>query len=254
MNLGHVCKIAVAFSRTHAPEILTGVGVVGVFSTAVLSARAHLAVHEAVLFEEARTGIDYKDFPAKRKWELVYRPYSVAALSAIGTVAAVIASNRIGAGRAAAAVTALGAAQQAFDRYKSSAAEVLEPGQVRLVEDRVAEKRLGETKESRQTIVVGDGDVLCLDSYSGRYFTSDVETIRKALNDLNNEILHSAGVSLNEYYNAIGLETVSMGEQLGWGDGIMLELDFNAQIAENGKPCLVVSFDREPVPSWYKIG
>lgn len=246
-------RIGTNFASANAPAILTGIGAVGVFSTAVLASKATLRANENILFEESDTGLDYAEFPAKRKWELVYRVYTPAAVSAVTTVLAILLSHKIGTARTAAATAALTISQQAYERYRSSVEEVVEEGQVRLIDSKVAEKRISETSNAN-TVVLGTGEVLCLESYSGRYFNSDIESLRKAQNDINNEILNYSGASLNDYFRAIGIEPTSMGGHLGWGDGSMIELIFNSQLTENGKPCLVVSFDREPSPKWDRIG
>ena len=48
-------------------------------------------------------------------------------------------------------------------------------------------------------------------------------------------------ISLNEFYYAIGLDGIKVGEDLGWNiDTGYIELDFSSQLAKDDTPCLVI--------------
>ena len=88
------------------------------------------------------------------------------------------------------------------------------------------------------------GQTLCYDSMFGRYFYSDVETLKRAENKLNRQMatMSEPYISLNEFYMEIGLPAVDIGEDLGWNvDDGMIELRFSSQLVNGRTPCLVVS-------------
>ena len=89
---------------------------------------------------------------------------------------------------------------------------------------------------------------MCYDSVSGRYFKSDMETIKKAENELDARLRNEMYVSLNEFYYEIGLEPLRViGEDLGWNiDNGYLDLNFSSQIASDGTPCLVLDYGVAP--------
>ena len=70
--------------------------------------------------------------------------------------------------------------------------------------------------QNSEVLVTGKGETLCYDSLSGRYFKSDIEKIKKAINDVNRRMLNENSVALNEYYVEIGLAAVGIGESVGW--------------------------------------
>ena len=54
-------------------------------------------------------------------------------------------------------------------------------------------------------------------------------------------------VSLNEFYEEIGIARTSTGDRLGWNtDSDLIDLNFSSQLTEDGKPCLVIDFKVEP--------
>jgi hypothetical protein len=85
------------------------------------------------------------------------------------------------------------------------------------------------------------------DSMSGRYFYSDLETVRRIVNDFNKEILSSGLMTLNEFYDELGLPHVKIGEIIGWGtDFEFLDIEYRTMIADNGEPCIVLDYKVEP--------
>ena len=56
-------------------------------------------------------------------------------------------------------------------------------------------------------------------------------------------------ISLNEFYDEIGLDRVERGEELGWnldnGKGL-IDISFSAQVSDNGQPCLVLDYRVAP--------
>ena len=91
--------------------------------------------------------------------------------------------------------------------------------------------------------VVEKGNTLCYDSISGRYFKSDIEKIKKAENELNKKMLNEMYLSLNEFYDELGLRPTSLGNELGWNiDDGLIDIHFSSQLSEDDQPCLVLDY------------
>ena len=83
--------------------------------------------------------------------------------------------------------------------------------------------------------------------FSGRYFKSDIEKIKKAECELNRQMLDDMYVSLNDFYYEIGLDSVKLGDELGWNvDSGYIDLSFSSQLASDGTPCLVIDYSVAP--------
>ena len=93
-----------------------------------------------------------------------------------------------------------------------------------------------------------------MDSMSGRYFKSDMESIKQAINKLNRRRTYENYISLNEFYGEIGLNDVKNGELLGWNiDSGLIEPTFSTCLTEDGRPCIVLDFMVEPRYDYDKL-
>lgn len=93
----------------------------------------------------------------------------------------------------------------------------------------------------------GYGTTKCFDRYSGRYFYSDIEWLRKCQNDLNEILETDMYVSLNEMYSMVGLSNVELGDELGFNiDDGRVKFTFGSILDQNGKPCLTWRYSVKP--------
>ena len=77
---------------------------------------------------------------------------------------------------------------------------------------------------------------------TGRYFRSSKESIREAVNDLNDQLNNGDYAPLNVLYYCINLEETKIGDYLGWNrsyDGL-LDAEFASKISTWGEPCLTM--------------
>ena len=107
---------------------------------------------------------------------------------------------------------------------------------------------------AHEVVITDKGTSLCYDGVFGRYFISDMDTIKRAVNKINREIVSSMYVSLNEFYAELGLKPVAIGEDLGWNfDDREVEIFTSAQIAEDGRPCIVIEYSIAPHYEYNKL-
>ena len=61
------------------------------------------------------------------------------------------------------------------------------------------------------------------------------------MNILNRRILSENYCSVNDYYEALGLDPIDVGEELGWNtDDGMIELHYSSQLTVDNQPCVVL--------------
>lgn len=90
---------------------------------------------------------------------------------------------------------------------------------------------------------IGDGETLCYDAVSGRYFKSKIDRIKRAENEINRRMRDEMYISLNEFYYEIGLPPIKLGDDIGWNiDEGYLDLRFSSQLAENDEPVFVIDY------------
>lgn len=242
-------------ARKHSPEILTGIGIAGMLSTTVLAVRA--TPKALMLIEEKKREKKFAgEQPELTKVEIVknaWKPYIPAAVTGVASVACLVGASSVNARRNAALAAAYALSETTLADYKEKVVETLGEKKAQEVKDAIAKDQVEKNPPSKSTVIATDkGETLCYDPISGRYFKSDIEYIRRAVNNLNERLLFDTHISLNEYYDEIGLEEIfPMGEDLGWtvdpdsASKGLIELDFSSQLAE-GTPCLVVGFSNTP--------
>lgn len=239
----------------NSPTLLTAVGVTGTISTAVLAARAGFKAQRLIIEEQNWQDLQELGHPLdrKEKFEIVWKVYIPPVSTGLVTIVAIVMANRIGHRRAAAVAAAYTLSQEAFEQYREKIVEKLGEKQERTARDEIAQETVTrKPPESREVIITGNGDVLCMDAFSGRYFKNNVEAIRKAQNDINQQILGMGYASLSDFYSLIGLDSTTISEEVGWQD--MFTVDISATVTDDGQPCIVVNYSVKPVRNYYRFG
>ena len=241
--------------KANAPAILTASACVGTIATAILTAKSTtLAIEKIADYCEANLRSP-EDLSWKEKFSVSYRVYIPPAIAGVCTLVSIISANRIQYARGAAFALAYSGSEAAFRRYREAVSDVVKPKDVQKITSRVAEKSVQEAGKPipGTVLVASSGDVLCYDVFSGRYFKSDIETIRRVENNINGQLNTESYASLNEFYTGLGLPPIAAGELVGWSDPNSLSVEFGSQLTEKGEPVLTVDFLVSPKENYFKI-
>lgn len=225
----------------NSTTILTGLGVSGTLSTAYLAARASFTAARVIDKSEFEGGVsDEWRQRLKERSLLVWKLYIPTAASGVITIGCIVASTRIGAKRAAAAYSLLSVSEKAFTEYREKVVEQIGVQKEQKVRDEIAQDHVTNT----QTVIVsGAGTVQCFESHTGRYFLSDMETIRKAVNTINAKMLREDEATLSDFYYLIGLPYTSYSSGTGWRSDKLLELYYSTALNDGGIPCITFEYN-----------
>lgn len=241
MNLS-ILKTAQTFILRNSHHILTGLALLGVGASVALSVRADRIMHEWDIDE-------FKQLTKEQRIKLYVRIYAPPAIAVLATGACIVGAHSISVKRESSLLLAYEGTRSMYNRYRATVQDRLGPE-----EKQIAERAASKAKPApRETIVYGEGDCLFCDAYSGRYFKSTVNKIDRVVNELNYTLLREMCVSLNEFYAGIGLEGISLGDQLGWNEQRQIEVHYGAKVSEEGKAVVVVDFVVEPTEKWFKF-
>lgn len=251
------------FADKNSPALLTGATVVGIFTTAYMAFKAGPKAKKILdKYRETTDGIK-KLYPTDVQKEIkreetkkfvkeiapvVLPPVGMA----IATSACTIGANQISSKRIAVLSAAYSMTESALKDYQNKVAEVFDDKKVQKVKEGLAKDKLDKTPmdSSQDVIITGDGDVLCLDNYSGRYFRSNAQKIGQAINELSADLQTDMYVSLNDFYEKVNIPKVPMGDDFGWNvDDLargQLDMDITACLTPDKQPCLVVMYDVFP--------
>lgn len=250
MTIQQVLKNISRQVGNNAPAILTGLGAAGVVTTTVLAVRV---TPEASRRLEAEGDPDIWRKPlvvARLTWPL----YVPATVSGLLTIGAVVGAHRVNIRRQAALIGAYSLIESNFREYKDKIIQEIGSSKEQRYRDELIQQKVSENPPSSQEIsMILSGNVLCFDTFTGRYFQSDMETLRKAANDINQQCFHEMSASMNEFYSKIGLAPVQTGEAVGWNMDNPLELKFSTVLSEDNRPCLAVDYYRPPVANFHKL-
>lgn len=232
--------------KKHSPEILTGIGIAGMITTTVMAVRA--TPKALILIEERKEEIGAEKLEAIDMVKTAWACYIPAAITGTLSVACLIGASSVNARRNAALATAYTLSESALKDYQGKVIEMFGEKKNEAVKDAVAKDKVEKNPVvTREVIITEKGNTLCYDAISGRYFKSDIEKIKKAECELNRQMLDDMYVSLNDFYYEIGLDSVKLGDELGWNvDSGYIDLSFSSQLASDGTPCLVIDYSVAP--------
>lgn len=236
--------------KQHSPEILTGIGIAGMITTAVMAVRA---TPKALSLIEEREIEENKRLSKREKARTSWKCYVPSVIVGGASAACLIGGQSMNLRRNAALAAAYTVSEAALKEYQEKALEVVGEKKEQAIRDAVAKEKITKNPVSEtQILYTGHGDTLCYDAWSGRYFKSDIEVIRRAAHELNDQMRSDNYISLNEFYGAIDLGETKMGDILGWNvEKGYIQLVFSSQLAGDNTsfpstPCLVVDFRVPP--------
>ena len=253
-NLTTIAKDIRKFASKRSPEILTGIGIAGMITTTILAVRATPKALELIEDQKEEESVD--ELSSFEVVKVAWKPYIPAMVTCVVSTACLIGASSVNTKRNAALATAYKLSETALTEYREKVIETIGEKKERIVRDKVAEERVKKNPVSKnEVIITGNGKTLCFDPISGRYFMCSIETIKKAENTLNKQMLHdiSGYVSLNEFYDELGLDHTSVGNDLGWNTNQLIDIDFSSQLNDNGEPSVVLDYLVAPKCDYYNF-
>ncbi len=270
-------RVVKDWSIKHAPTILTTVGCVGVGTSVVMGVKATpeaMAAIDDVLWKKfleqkeidnydqwidhelsIRYEVDIPTFEQRMslltKKEIFlacWKFYIPTAATAIATMAAVTGSNALNLKRQAALSSLLALTQSNFDAFKEKAKEIFGDKKAQSIKDAIKQDLVSSTPMDT-VINTGQGNTLCFDPVNGRYFYSDIESIKKSEVTLAYMMVQDQRLSLNDVFFELGLPETKYGNNQGWrpewANGTF-KFDFSSCLKDDEKPCLVVDYWESP--------
>jgi len=233
-NLNSIINQSKQLLHIHAPIILTAVGVSGTVTTAFLAARAGNQAAN-------RIGENSPGLNSREQFELTWDLYLPPVITGSVTVAAIVMAAHVSSKRAAAAYSVLALTERTLEEYREKVVEVIGSKKEQTIRDSIAQDRVNANPPS---MVVSDAPgVLCCELYTGRYFQSDMESLKKAQNEINAKVLSSLYVSLDEFYYIMGIESTTNSGGIGWDSDKLMSLEFSTVFGPQNRPCLAFEYN-----------
>lgn len=245
--------------KEHSPEILTAIGVTGMITTTVLAVKATPKALKLIEEKKEELNLEPEDnLTPVETVQAAWKPYIPAVVTGVVSTACLIGANSVHAKRNAALATAYQISTTALNEYREKVVETIGEKKEKTIHDKIAEERVKKNPPSSAKIydVANAGNTLCYDVHSSRYFKSDIDRIKRTVNDLNYRMTTGSEmyISLNEFYDGVGLPMNNIGETLGWRvDRGLIEIHYGAILSENDIPCATIEFTNPPEYGFNKL-
>lgn len=233
------CARQALLGRKYSPNVLFGVGVVGVVGSSVLACRATLKLEDVLSETQNNLAIansleheDYSDGDRKKDISIIYvqsavkigKLYAPAVLIGVASVGALTASHNILNQRNVALTAAYAALDKGFAEYRGRVIEKYGEDQDRefryeTEEVEVVGEKGRKTKATRAAPGAASIYARFFDQFSSSW-SKEAEynlLFLKAQQNYANDMLNSRGhVFLNEVYNWLGIDHTPAGAVVGW--------------------------------------
>lgn len=232
-------KITIFFKK-HLGTILSVVSSLGVVSTAVLSG---MAMYEAVKTIEKREAKSKKE-----KIKVVAPIYVPTVLSGISTIACIVSANMFNKLQQASMASAYALLSSSYKEYRNKLKELHGDEADLEVISNIASEKFPEGK-------IQEGLALFYDQYSKRYFTMSMEDVVFAIYNLNRQFAFHSLITINEFYEFLGIEGIEGGDIIGWSwhqmgdDGLIPWIDvyITRAVTCDEKEYYILDFDFDPI-------
>lgn len=235
------------FLKRNAPTLLTSLGALGVVATAVTAVKATPKAMQLIEHAEEEKGEKLTNLEVVKVAGPVYIP---SALTGIATITCIFGANVLNKRRQVALLSAYALLDNSYKEYKAKVMDIYGDEADEKVKAAIAQ----DYYEGRPIAAEGDKK-LFFDSFSMRYFESTIEEVQRAEYKINRDFEMKDAVSINEFYEYIGLDPVENGDRYGWSTDACFEMygnswiDFDHHLTtlDDGLECYILSMPFEPV-------
>lgn len=246
------------FTINNAPTILTITAGVGVIATGVTSGQS--AVKASRVLEE----LEYssKEKPTRMMKVKAAAPYFISpTLTGLATIACILGAHKIHLQREAAIAAAYTLMDSKYKEYRDKVISEIGEKKENRLQDEIAQDRVTKNPPSESGLNIIQtrfGNILFMDSFSGRYFYSSYEQIERAKIIIAQIAQKEMSVSLNDFYDALEIPTIEGGKLLGWDICQVEDKIFEPVIpivtnrtcktpTPEQLPCTIIDYEIEPI-------
>ena len=200
------------YCKDNSASILTGLGAIGVISTAVMAAKATPKALDILEDKEIYKQEEYGESLTRFEKVLAMTPaYIPTIMMGMASIACILGANRINQFKQAELMAAYTYLDSSYKEYRRKVKEVFG--------DKAAARVDAELEKERYLLEqYGDPSEkkLFYDQFSNRYFEMSIFEILKATYDANRMYSMLGDMSLNQLYEFFNLQPTELGKSIGW--------------------------------------
>lgn len=250
MNIAPIFKATQKFVIDNSPGILTGFGVAGAVTAAVLTGRAAFRVgldastqyHEEIL---ENNNHDEELLSNRHLVKTYWKEFIPGAAVLAGTVVCIVGATTVSSRRTAAITAAYKLSEELAEGYKKKVVETIGAQKEEKIRADLAKDR-AEAAGGTSTFIIVGSEVVFHDALSGRLFKNEMAKVEKAVNEINSQINNFYCASLTEFYEKIGLSGTPFSDEVGWNSDQLLDPKYSATIVDD-KPVISIELRTAPI-------
>lgn len=250
--------------QTVSPMLLSSISAIGVITTSVLAVRATPKALELIKVDsrQKHDGDPYaytKAEAVKSAWKC-YIPSVIVGAS---TIVCIFGASILNKRQQVSISSAYALLNSSYQEYKDKLKELYgDEAHQKIVDSIVKEKCNDVYLQSVGICSCSSLDFedhnpnenrMFYDTFSKRYFESTVNRVIQAEYHLNRNFTLSGHLSVNDFYDFLGLENIDSGDEIGWScsDGLYW-IDFNHHktILDDGLEVLIIDMEWIPTTDW----
>lgn len=208
--------------KKYSPAVLTVFSMVGVVATTALGIKA---TPKAVKLIEQAKEEKGEELTASEVIRVTWKEYVPTIISCTTTLASILSLHILNTKTQASLMSAYATLNNIHKQYVEKTKELYGDDADQKIRNAILNDQPMMIKE------LTDGKQLFWDYQSLRFFESTIDTVLRAEQQLNAEFAASGAVTLNDFYDLLGLERQFAAQEVGWYDnGNFFEIKFENQL------------------------
>lgn len=196
------------FLKKNAPTILTIAGSIGVMGTSLLVAKETPKAIKIINQRKRKTRKDKLHMALE-----IAKVYSPAIISGVSTIFCICSANILNERKQASLISAYTLLSNTYAEYQEEISSLLSSKVNSDIKKQIVKGHIRRKKE-----LINSDLQIFYDEFSGTEFESVLEDVISAQHELNSRLQKFGSVSVNEYYELLGIPELECGDILGWSE------------------------------------
>lgn len=228
--------------RKHSTEVLVGSGIAGMAASIIFAIRNTPKMNEEL---ERKRNDEELDFRETDELKVVIKHQFPSIILFVTSAAAIIGADAIHLKRNAALAVIVQTSEVAATQYKTIVERVVDDDTRRRINNEYKEEM--EKRHISRPIIISGDRYLILDTFTNTYFEGNIQNVIASANEMNDRIDSECYISMNEWYDELGVDTSGALSVLGWNSTNIGRVSpvFDADIID-GRPVVLMSYKHEP--------
>ena len=253
--------------RKNSPAMLLALGIASGISAVVLAIKQTSSAKDELDAEtqikQYETGDKQSKLTPREVFRVVWKKYIPVVALVITSIIFILSSSGIVHRRYEALSSAYGLLAASNSEYVDKVIETVGAHKEQTIREEIAKDKIRKVEQvtnPENIVKTGHGETRMVETLGGQEFYASIDYLKSVQNRLNKQIIDSyssgcdAFVTLNDFYDEIGLARTKLGEMHGWtcescyDKKNFIELEFVAMMASDGEtPIVGVVFKNIPV-------